>query len=86
VARLERRVRKLEETVERSGFAAAVARASDKDVFLLGDYAQRVQDAEQAGKPLPTPTPEEAEAVARFEGLREQAIRDGWGEGRYRVV
>ncbi len=86
MGRLERRVRKLEETVERGGFDAAVARASDKDIFTLADYMQRAHDAEQAGKPIPTLTPEEAEAAARFEELREQAIRDGWNEGRFRVV
>jgi hypothetical protein len=79
-------VRKLEETVERGGFDAALARASDKDILTLADYAQRAHDAERAGKPLPTLTPEEAEAAQRFEELREQAIRDGWNEGRYRLV
>ncbi len=83
---LENRVRRLEETVERGGFEAALARASDRDIFLLEAYLLRVQDAQQAGKPIPTLTPEEAEAVARFEALREQAIRDGWGEGSYRIV
>ncbi len=84
--RLENRVRKLEETVERGGFAAAISRLDDEDVFLLADFMQRAYDAGQAGEPTPTPTPEEAETVARFEELREQAIREGWGEGRYRVV
>ncbi len=86
MGRLENRVRRLEETVERGGFEAALARADAEDVFLLEAYLPRVYDAQQAGKPAPTPTPEEAEALARFEGLREQAIRDGWGEGSYRVV
>jgi hypothetical protein len=79
-------VRRLEETVERGGFEAALARASTEDVFLLADFLPRAYDAQQAGKPTPTPTPEEAEALARFEALREQAIRDGWGEGSYRIV
>jgi hypothetical protein len=86
VGRLERRVRKLEETVERGGFAAALARASDEDVFLLGDYAQRVQDAQEAGEPIPTLTPDEAAAVQRFEELRAAAVREGWGEDAYRIV
>ena len=86
MGRLENRVRKLEETVESGGFAVAVSRLDDEDVFLLADFMQRTYDAQQAGKPTPTPTPEEAETVARFEELREKAIRDGWGEGRYRIV
>jgi hypothetical protein len=86
VGHIENRVRKLEETVERGGFAAAMARLDDEDVFLLADFMQRAYDAQQAGEPTPTPTPEEAEALARFEALREQAIRDGWTEGSYRVV
>ena len=86
MGRLENRVRKFEETVERGGFAAAISRLDDEDVFPLADFMQRAYDAQQAGEPTPTPTPEEAEAAARFEELREQAIRDGWGEGRYRVV
>ncbi len=84
--RLENRVRKLEETVERGGFAAAISRLDDEDVFLLADFMQRAYDAGQAGEPTPTPTPEEAEAVQRFEGLRAAAIREGWAEGRYRVA
>ncbi len=86
MGRLERRVRKLEETVERGGFAAALSRATDADIVTLANYAQRVHDAEEAGKPLPILTPEEAEAVQRFEGLRAAAIREGWAEGRYRVA
>ena len=86
MGRLERRVRKLEETVERGGYAAALSRATDADIFTLADYAQRVHNAEVAGKPLPIFTPEEAEAVQRFEGLRAAAIREGWAEGRYRVA
>jgi hypothetical protein len=35
---------------------------------------------------LPILTPEEAEAVQRFEGLRAAAIREGWGEDAYRIV
>jgi hypothetical protein len=85
VGRLENRVRRLEETVERGGFAAALSRATDADIFTLADYAQRAHDAEEAGEPIPTLTSEEAEAAARFEELREQAIRDGWNEGRYRI-
>ena len=86
MGRLERRVKRLEEKVERGSFDAALSRATDADVFLLGDYVQRAQDAEEAGEPIPALTPEEAEAAARFEELREQAIRDGWAEGRYRIV
>jgi hypothetical protein len=86
VGRLENRVRKLEETVERGGFEAALARASTEDVFLLADFLPRVYDAQQAGEPIPTPTPEEAEAVQRFEELRAAAVREGWGEGRCRFV
>ena len=86
MGRLENRVRKLEEKVERGGFEAPLSRLDDEDVFLLADFMQRAYDAQQAGKPTTTLTPEEAEAAARFEELREQAIRDGWGAGRYRVV
>ena len=86
MGRLERRVRKLEETVERGGFAAALSRVTDADIVTLANYAQRVHDAEETGKPLPILTPEEVEAVQRFEGLRAAAIREGWAEGRYRVA
>jgi hypothetical protein len=86
VGRLERRVKRLEETVERGGFDAALARASDEDVFLLADLMQRAYDAQQAGKPTPTPTPDEAAAVRRFEELRAAAIREGWGKDAYRIV
>jgi hypothetical protein len=85
VGRLENRVRKLEENVERGGYAAARARATDEDIFALADYAQRAHDAQQAGEPMPIPTPEEAEAARRFEALREEAIREGWGDSAYRA-
>jgi hypothetical protein len=85
VGRLEDRVRRLEENVSRGGFAAALARASDKDIFILADHAQRVHDAQQAGKPAPTLTPQVAEAVQRFEALREQARREGWGASSWRA-
>ncbi len=74
MGRLENRVRRLEERVERGGFAAALARASDEDLLLLEEYVLRVQGAE------------EAEAAARFEELRAAAIREGWGEDAYRIV
>ncbi len=86
MGRLDRRVKRLEETVERGGFDAALSRASDEDVFLLGDYAQRVQDAERAGEPTLTLTPDEAAAVQWFKELRAAAIREGWGEDAYRIV
>ncbi len=86
MARLENRVRKLEETVERGGFAAALSQATDEDIFLLADYAQRANDAKEAGKPSPILTPEEAEAARRFEELRAAAIREGWDRDAYRIV
>ena len=86
MGRLERRVRKLEETVESAGGDAAISRLADKDVFLLADAGRKAQEADEAGKPRPRLTPEEAEAQARFLALREEAIRDGWNDGRFRVV
>ena len=85
MGRLERRLRKLEENVERGGYAAARARATDEDIFALADYARRAHDAKAAGEPMPVPTPEEAEAAQRFEALREEATREGWGESAYRA-
>ena len=85
MGRLENRIRRLEETVSRGGYDAALSQATDKDIFLLADLAQRAHDAEEAGKPVPVLTPEEAEAARRFEALREQAVRDGWNEGCYRI-
>ncbi len=85
MGRLENRIRKLEETVERGGFDAALSRATNEDIFALADIARREKEAEEAGEPLPTLTREEAEVVGRFEALREQAIRDGWGESAYRA-
>ena len=86
MGRLEKRVRKLEEVTQSGGEAAALSRATDEDIFALADYAQRAHDAEEAGEPMPIPTPEEAEAAQRFEELREEAIRDGWDQGRYRIL
>jgi hypothetical protein len=85
VGRLENRVKRLEETVERGGYAAALSRATDADIFALADYARRARRAEEAGEPIPIPTPEEAEAARRFEALREEAMRNGWGESAYRA-
>ena len=85
MGRLERRVRKLEEVTQRGGGAAAISRLDDEDVFLLADAARRAQQADEAGKPRPRLTREEAEAQARFFALREEAIRDGWGESAYRA-
>jgi hypothetical protein len=84
VGRLENRLRRLEETVERGGFAAALSMASDADIFTLADYNQRAHAAEEAGEPLPMPTPEEVEAAQRFKALRVDAMRRGWGESSYR--
>ncbi len=86
MGRLERRVRKLEETVESAGGDAAISRLDDKDVFLLADAIQKALQADEAGKPRPHLTREEAEAQARFFALRKEAIRDGWNEGRFRFV
>ncbi len=86
MGRLERRLRKLEENVERGGYAAALSKASDKDIFLLADAARKAQQADEAGEPRPYLTREEAEAQARFFALREEAIRAGWGESSFRIV
>ena len=85
MGRIENRLKRLEESVERGGFAAALSMASDKDIFLLADYNRRAHDAEAAGKPAPVPTPEEIQAAKSFEELRKQAVRDGWEQGRFRT-
>jgi hypothetical protein len=66
-------------------YAAALSRAAAADIFALADYARRARRAEEAGEPIPIPTPEEAEAARRFEALREEAMRNGWGESAYRA-
>ncbi len=86
MGRLERRVRKLEETVEAAGGDAAISRLDDKDLFLLADAIRKAQAADEAGKPRPRLTDEEAEAQARFFALREEACRTGWAGGRFRLV
>ena len=86
MGRLERRVRKLEETVESAGGDAAISRLEDEEVFLLVGAIRKAQAADEAGEPRPRLTPEEAAAQARFFALREEAIRDGWNEGRFRFV
>ncbi len=86
MGRLENRVRKLEETVEAAGWDAAISRLDDKDVFLLADANQKAQAADEAGKPRPRLTPEEAQAQVRLFGLREEVIGFGWNEGRFRIV
>ena len=85
MGRLERRVRKLEEVTQRGGDAAAISRLDDADVFLLADAIRKAQRADEAGEPRPYLTREEAEAQARFFALREEAIREGWGESSYRA-
>ena len=77
MGRLENRVKRLEETVERGGFAAALSQATDGDIFALAGYVQRVQQADEAGEPTPSPTPDEAAAAQRFEELRAAAVRAG---------
>jgi hypothetical protein len=84
VGRLERRVRKLEEVTQRGGDAAAISRLDDEDVFVLADAIRKAQRADEAGRPRPRLTREEAEAQARFEELRADAIREGWGDSAFR--
>lgn len=86
MARLENRVRRLEETVEAGGGAAAISRLDDEEVFVLADAVRKAQQADAAGVPRPTLTREEAAAQARFFALREEAIRAGWGESSFRIV
>ncbi len=81
MGRLERRVRKSEETVESAGGDAAVSRLPDEDVFLLVDAIRKAEAADQPGVPSPRLTDEEAEAQARFFALREEACRTGWAGG-----
>ena len=85
MGRLEDRVRKLEEANEAAGWDAAISRLGDEDVFTLADWAQRAQQADEAGEPRPYPTPDEAAAAQRFEELR-AAVREGWGKDAYRII
>ena len=86
MGRLENRVQRLEEKVERGGFAAAMSRLDDEDAFLLEGYVLRVVAADGAGAARPKPTPEEKAAWERLQELRAAAIREGWGEDAYRIV
>ena len=86
MGRLENRVRKLEETVESGGFAVAVSRLDDEDAFLMEDKMLRVHDADRTGAVRPHPTPEVEAVWERLQELRADAIREGWGDGRYRIV
>ena len=51
----------------------------------MGAYCERIMvAAEEAGTAPPQPTPEEQEAIERFENLRRRAVREGWGTTKTR--
>ncbi|MDP8951956.1 MAG: hypothetical protein M3N18_06930 [Actinomycetota bacterium] len=84
--RIEKRLRALEERDNRFGYVVALQRLPDKDHEVLHAYLERWQAAGGELVPQPAPTPEEAEALAKLNRLRRQAIAEGWGNSSYRTV
>lgn len=83
--RLEKRIQKLEEHDCQLGYAAAMQMLPDEDFAVLLPYLERWEAAGGERAPQPHPTPEEAEVLAKLNGLRRRALREGWGDSAYRI-
>jgi hypothetical protein len=85
VARLENRVRKLEEADGRVGWTAAIQRLDDEEFAVLLAYLERWGAEGGESTRSPPPTPEEAVVLRKLHEHRRQAIREGWGNSAYRA-
>jgi hypothetical protein len=80
VAGLERRVRKLEEVTQRSGFAGAIQRLDEEDAAVFLEYMLRWEAEGGERVAAPDPTPREAAMLRRLLELRRQCIAEGWDD------
>ena len=77
MARLEKRIRALEERDESAASHAALHALSPSEKEVLVPYAERWLAAPDDAPP-PEPTPEEERVLAKANELRRRALREGW--------
>jgi hypothetical protein len=85
MGRLENRVKRLEEQVNRGGFAAAIQRLDEEDGAVLLAYLERWEAEGGERVESPDPTEREARMLFRLHELRRQAVAEGWGGSAYRA-